>query len=405
MKNVPPSIQSDKFNDMPMPSWHIFIIWNKSLYKKSEIINDIKSKFEIRQIFEISWSQDLFLDNLRRFYGATLPNPKQKLQDCGIGPFLIILVLDHNSTYRENGTGIQKKLVNSNVFDSKMTYRKWLGVDFAVHGSNTQQETNHDLSLLFGKSLSEIIEELPSTYDNKTTKISRDLVGSNGWSSLEELFRILNNSTNYVVLRNFQDLLNIQKLDTIKDIDILTDDFWQISYIVNKKLRKKGESGPSSYVIVGNKKIKFDFKNLGDDYYDKRWEEDILQKRRLYKNTFYIPDEENLFYSLLYHMLIHKKSLHEKYLGVLQELAQKLDIQDFSNIQNNPDELKTQLDNFLNRKNYSYTNTKSYQLTHNEFTRLTSNAIKISKKQGVRKLFRAAKDKIYRKNLIKSGKI
>ncbi|KFM18790.1 hypothetical protein AAA799P11_00999 [Marine Group I thaumarchaeote SCGC AAA799-P11] len=390
--------------NLPKEPWHIFIIWNKSLPKKDQIINDVKNKFELKTIFEMNWSQNLFLDNLKRFYGATLPDPEKKLEDCGNGAFFIVLVQDKNPVYRENGTGLQKKLVNGNVFDAKMTYRKWLGVDFAVHGSNTQQETNHDLSLLFGKSLSEITTNFASQ-TNQTIKISRDLVGANGWSSLKELFHVLNNSTNYVILRNFEDLIEPFQLKNLKDIDILTDDFWQISYIVNKKLRKEGESGPSSYVEVVGKRIKFDFKTPGDGYYDKAWEEDLLKKRRLFQNEFYILDDENYFYSLLYHMLIHKQKLNEKYLERLCIIAKKLKIDNFYDVKDKSTNLKEFLDKFLQKKNYSYTNTRGYRLTHNELTRLTTNAIKISKKQGIGKLFRAAKDKLYRNNLIKSEKI
>ena len=390
--------------NLPEHPWHLFIIWNKSLLKKDEIIDDIKKKFEMKSIFEITWSQIFFLENIKRFYGATLPDPQKKLNDCGHGKFLVILVQDKYPVYRENGTGIQKKLVNGNVFDAKMNYRKWLGVNFAVHGSNTQQETNHNLALLFGKSLSDIIKDNIFS-ENKIIKISRDLTGSNGWSNLKELFHILNNSTNYVILRNFEELAESEKLENIKDIDILTDDFWQISYIVNKKLRKEGESGPSSYVEVDGNRIKFDFKTPGDGYYDKKWEEDILKKRRLFQNEFYVLDDENYFYSLLYHMLIHKQKLNEKYIERLCVVAKKLKINHFYDIKDKSANLKEFLDIFLNKKNYSYTNTRGYRLTHNEFTRLTTNAIKISKKQGIGKLFRATKDKLYRNNLVKSEKI
>ena len=390
--------------NLPKKPWHIFIIWNKSLLKKDQIINDLKKKFELKTIFEMTWSQNLFLENIKRFYGATLPDPEKKLKDCGTGTFLIILVQDQNPVYRENGTGLQKKLVNGNIFDAKMTYRKWLGVDFAVHGSNTQQETNHDLSLLFGKSLSEITKNYVSE-KNQTIKISRDLVGTNGWSNFKELFHILNNSTNYVVLRNFENLTDPNHLENLKDVDILTDDFWQISYIVNKKLRKEGESGPSSYVKVNNQRIKFDFKTPGDGYYDKKWEEDILKKRRLFQNEFYILDDENYFYSLLYHMLIHKQKLNKKYIEILCIIAKELKIDDFDKIKNQSANLKEFLDKFLHKKDYTYTNTRTYRLTHNEFTRLSTNAIKISRKQGIGKLIRAAKDKLYRNNLVKSEKI
>ena len=46
---------------------HLFILWEKSLYKKDEILKDIKDKFKIINIYEIEWSKDKFLENMLRF--------------------------------------------------------------------------------------------------------------------------------------------------------------------------------------------------------------------------------------------------------------------------------------------------------------------------------------------------
>ena len=56
--------------------FYLFIIWEQSRKKSDEIISDIQSKFIIREIFEITWSEKYFLNNLRRFYGYALPDPK-----------------------------------------------------------------------------------------------------------------------------------------------------------------------------------------------------------------------------------------------------------------------------------------------------------------------------------------
>ena len=57
---------------------HLFIIWDQSRNKSEEIINDIKSNFVIKEIFEIFWNNENFQNNLIRFYGNSLPNPKKK---------------------------------------------------------------------------------------------------------------------------------------------------------------------------------------------------------------------------------------------------------------------------------------------------------------------------------------
>ncbi len=80
MKKISKSYNDVLENLNPKSPYHIFIIWNKSLIKKNEIIHDVKSKFELKNIFEMNWSQNLFLENLQRFYGATLPNPEKNFK-------------------------------------------------------------------------------------------------------------------------------------------------------------------------------------------------------------------------------------------------------------------------------------------------------------------------------------
>ena len=57
---------------------YLFIIWEKSRHKSDLIINDIKTKFVIKEIFEVKWSEEYFLNNLIRFYGKSLPDVKKR---------------------------------------------------------------------------------------------------------------------------------------------------------------------------------------------------------------------------------------------------------------------------------------------------------------------------------------
>ena len=63
-----------------------------------------------------------------------------------------------------------------------------------------------------------------------------------------------------------------------RDIDILTDDLWQIPYIVNKKNFKINEKNVPRVKING-KLIAFDFRYPGDHYYDKKWASNMLKER------------------------------------------------------------------------------------------------------------------------------
>ena len=100
---------------------YLFIIWEQSRNKSEEIINDISSKFIIREIFEISWNKKNFLNNLIRFYGHSLPDPKKKTLLCGTGPFLLIIVQDRNPNFRTGIVFNGKITINDNNFGIKLS--------------------------------------------------------------------------------------------------------------------------------------------------------------------------------------------------------------------------------------------------------------------------------------------
>ena len=397
-------MKETKMKDDFSPSFHIFIIWENSRPKLDMLLNDIKTKFSIREIYEITWDDDFFVDNLRRFYGATLPDPHAKAKECGFGPFLVVFLEDNCPTMSERGYRHRRQIVNTNVFDAKMKYRKWLGGDFRIHGSNNEKETNHDLVLLLGKNIHDLLQTITSTWDGSYKKIKRNLSGSVKWKNLDELFYTLNNSTNYLVLRNFEELSDNFFTSEHKDIDVLTDDLWQISYVVNKKIRSQNETGPSSYVKIDSHKVKIDFKVPGDNYYDKNWEETMLERKILSDNSIFIPDVENYFYSLLYHIIVHKKKLSPDYIEKLKLLSKNLsepipqEFDDFAY-------LKKFLDNFLQKNGYKNTDSSQYRIFHNHYFTLLHSAYYIAKKQGLRRLLKSIKGRSYRKNLLKSGRI
>lgn len=145
------------------------------------------------------------------------------------------------------------------------------------------------------------------------------------WSSLNEFFHSINRDVCYVILRNYEDIKEDDVLGKDTDIDILCSD-------VSKFVMSAGSipiSSKKSYrshhkIFVKNQIVNIDIKYIGDGYYDKNWEEDILNSRVLYKNMYYIPSDENSFYSLLYHSLIHKEYSNNQYFTMLNKLAKSL---------------------------------------------------------------------------------
>jgi hypothetical protein len=76
-------------------------------------------------------------------------------------------------------------------------------------------------------------------------------------------------------------------------------------------------------VVVGGKNINFDLRFIGDNYYDKKWEINILKHRKQYK-TLFVPNREDLLYSLIYHALLHKKNISKDYIKKIERLCEKV---------------------------------------------------------------------------------
>ena len=123
-------------------------MWEKSRRKTDQILNDLKKKFIIKEIYEVKWSKENFSNNLSRFYG--LPDVLEKTKIAGTGPFLLILVSDPNPKFEEMYVSSEKDLANINVYERKMKNRKWIGTKFIIHSSISEKATNQDLTLAFG---------------------------------------------------------------------------------------------------------------------------------------------------------------------------------------------------------------------------------------------------------------
>ena len=128
---------------------HLFLLWEKSRVYERKILNYIESNFNIINVTEITWSEKYFNSNLSRFYGENMPKGCHKEVHCGKGPMLAIVVEDTNPQYSIRLTSKGHKKVNINIFDSKSKFRDWTGGEHKIHATNSTNEANYDLMLLF----------------------------------------------------------------------------------------------------------------------------------------------------------------------------------------------------------------------------------------------------------------
>ena len=127
---------------------------------------------------------------------------------------------------------------------------------------------------------------------------------------------LLDNIKEYVLLRGFEKLhLQLPLLKEQEDIDIL---------VTSKDTLQKSFGNTiftypnSNTVIIQGNKVKFDRRYLGDNYYDTKWQQDMLSSKIPHK-FFYIMNPSHQYYATLYHGLIHKGTIHSKYEKGLQD--------------------------------------------------------------------------------------
>ena len=292
---------------------HLFILWENALGKKEEIINEIKNKFTILKIYKMHWSDNKFIDNLSRFYGTNLPDCEAKANHCGNGEFYLIIVKDENPIYAERNTSKGIKYLNINMFECKEQFRNLTGGGHKVHATNDEIETNHDITLLLNVSLQDFKKNNPGEWDGKIEKIEKDLFGCNGWKNATEMFYALNNCVRYAVLRNYENLPKEIYVNEHNDIDLICDSVDNCAYILNAEKVYLQSYRVNYRVKVEDKIANFDLRNIGDNYYCYDLECNLLKNRVYNENGFFVLSEEEYFYTLLYHALIHKNVFKEDY--------------------------------------------------------------------------------------------
>ena len=67
-------------------------------------------------------------------------------------------------------------------------------VNFSIHGSIHEKETNHDLTLILGKNPYDLLKN-GEKWDGKIKEFKGDLFGTNGWKNLQDVFYLLNSTT------------------------------------------------------------------------------------------------------------------------------------------------------------------------------------------------------------------
>ena len=181
----------------------VFMIWQNGKKSEEQILNDIKIKYDIIQVFDVLWNQKEFAHNLSRFYGKRLPAWCKKERECGTGAFVLIVCDDKNPDLVDDARHLGEKS-NANAIRDKAMYRKWTGGGYLVHASDNASETNENLLFLLGITSDEFCAKYTNLWNGEKIYLSQKMIGEDGWKNVHELkglvAKILN--TNVDVIDN-----------------------------------------------------------------------------------------------------------------------------------------------------------------------------------------------------------
>ena len=173
------------------------------------------------------------------------------------------------------------------------------------------------------------------------------------WESLAQLFKAMNESLEYCVLRNTEDITSEFSPKIHGDIDILVSD--QKAAVELMHAAKVHQKSYRVYyeVPVAGDVVPFDIRYVGDNYYCKLWEQDILASKVLTENggvQFYIMSPEQQYYTLLYHVYLQKQSISADYPDKLSVYATYVDLK----YQNDVEYVVAQLEVYMKENQYIY---------------------------------------------------
>ena len=263
---------------------------------------------------------------MSRFYNTNVNDFR------GETDFDAYIIDDTNPIYDYRKTSKGNRKVNIHLFDLKKSLRKITG-GYKIHATDNIQETKDNLKIL----------GLYDKYYNKKT-----------FDTLQDVFHELNKhpKLKWVVMRNFEDMPDNITIDEHLDVDLLVSDYYLVKTILDGTSARNNRYEDGKYRIlnhvnINKKKVLFDFRSIGDNYYDKKLQQDMLNNRIKHPNGFYIPNKDMHLYSLIYHAIIHKPKISSTYIKVFKQYGLK-------EHEINKKNLRKKLNLWMKQNNYSY---------------------------------------------------
>lgn len=218
---------------------------------------------------------------MSRLYGEI--NGGDKIKHVGSGPFLLVVAKDPRPIWRFDQTlSGTVTWSNANVVAMKRRLRQSIsGPDgeILVHSSVTPVEARSQLALLLGIDLAKSLCQgfLPEDQEKGARLVERHMTGTGHWNSLSEFVEFLNFAAGGCHFLRPLDIgeSQVQNQEIVDDLDILLPAGVDPILLANCQT-ENGNSTKINYVQIGTRRIKFDFRQVGDGDMDPRWQQDLL---------------------------------------------------------------------------------------------------------------------------------
>lgn len=176
------------------------------------------------------------------------------------------------------------------------------------------------------------------------------------FENISDFFAVANDcGIPYLILRNYENIKSPSiYVEGHGDIDILADDSRKFATSIGaQSYNKNGHNGDGYhfYIKVNGKIASLDIRSVGDGYYCKNWEMDMLSNR-IENDGFFVMNKEDYFYSLIYHSILQKRSFSMEYQERLLLMGYSLGM-NLINFEKN--DFVRLLEIFMNNKGYTFT--------------------------------------------------
>ncbi|MDC1396143.1 hypothetical protein N8312_01125 [bacterium] len=362
----------------------LFAVWKDARPNLSKIRDYLQSNFDIILETQVIWSDKYFYNNACRLYDVPFSGKessrrtqKGHRQKIGEPAFPVFIVKDKKPDYGyfQSVSGSVAP-GNQNVVRAKKYFRSLSPSSFSVHSSNDISEFYTQAILIFGV---DVLREILDGKRGDMSVISKDLEGADGWLNWEHLYRVMNCTANYLVLRNFEE---DPLLRPNSDLDLLAEDYQRLGSVMALKQHfEKGKPYKGILQIAGEEK-NIDISFVGDGYIDQTWQLSMLNAKEK-EGLLFRPDPQNYFFSLLYHAAVHKHEISERYRIRLLQLAEDIRFDGFTHQTfNSPENITSIISGFMNSNGYIHENAIDEAIIQNQNVIKSLNTHRIPSRQG-----------------------